>query len=242
MCSHKITGKFQTSPDRVRYSRSGDRVDPVSSLEVDEEGGDDIGGDATDDFISDIDGEEDGEDLSDEEQTDRILDLEDALEQLKSEFEQLMAGDDDMGGDDMGGMDDMDAMGGDEFGGDMAGDEIEDESVRSMFEYVDKVSLPKHGDNGVNTKSIIAKKNDMGGTTANIAKNFSTEKGGTQGGLLKPTAKVEDFGNINKPGANAGKTAFKKKEPGHGAEKKATGDNGDRGADSLLNKVSSRAK
>jgi hypothetical protein len=212
----------------------------------DEEGSDDeVGGDAGDDFVSDVDGEEDGEDLSDEEQTDRILDLEDALEQLKSEFEQLMAGEEGeehMGGDDMGGMDDMDAMGGDEFGGDMGGDEIEDESVRSMFEYVDKVSLPKHGDNGVNTKSIIAKKNDMGGTTANIAKNFSTEKGGTQGGLLKPTAKVEDFGNINKPGANAGKTAFKKKEPGHGAEKKATGDNGDRGADSLLNKVSSRAK
>ena len=214
----------------------------------DEEGSDDeVGGDAGDDFVSDIDGEEDGEedgeDLSDEEQTDRILDLEDALEQLKSEFEQLMAGEDDMGGDDMG---DMDAMGGDD---DMGGMDdmddmkaMEDPSVRSMFEYVDKVSLPKHGDNGVNTKAIMAKKNDMGGTTANIAKNFSTEKGGTQGGLLKPTAKVEDFGNINKPGGNAGKTAFKKKEPGHGAEKKATGDNGDRGADSLLNKVSSRAK
>jgi hypothetical protein len=202
----------------------------------DEEG--DIGGDAGDEFGD----EAEGEDLSDEEQTDRILDLEDALEQLKSEFEQLMAGEEGeehMGGDDMGG---MDAMGGDEFAGDMGGDEIEDESVRSMFEYVDKVSLPKHGDNGVNTKSAVAGKNDMGGTTANIAKNFSTEKGGTQGGLLKPTPKVDDAGNINKPGANAGKTAFKKKEPGHGAEKKATGDNGDRGADSLLNKVSSRAK
>ena len=71
-------------------------------------------------------------------------------------------------------------------------------------------------------------KNDMGGTTANIAKSFSTEKGGTQGGLLKPSTQPQDGGNINKPGANAGKTAFKKKEPGHGAEKagsKETADN-----------------
>jgi hypothetical protein len=202
--------------------------------DADDEG--DVGGDAGDDFGDDAE----GEDLSDEEQTDRILDLEDALEQLKSEFEQLMAGEE--GEEHMGG---MDHTGGEpDMGGmdDMGMDDMEDESVQSMFEYVDKVAPPKHGDNGVNAKSIVAGKNDMGGTTANIAKNFSTEKGGTQGGLLKPTPKVDDFGNINKPGANAGKTAFKKKEPGHGAEKKATGDNGDRGADSLLNKVSSRAK
>jgi hypothetical protein len=64
----------------------------------------------------------------------------------------------------------------------------------------------------------------MGGTTANIAKSFSTTSGGTQGGLLKPTTSIQDGGNINKPGANAGKTAFKKKEPGHGAEKKGAGD------------------
>jgi hypothetical protein len=38
--------------------------------------------------------------------------------------------------------------------------------------------------------------------------------------LFKGTAKEENFGNVNVPGGNAGKTAFKKKEPGHGAEKK----------------------
>jgi len=192
----------------------------------DEEGSeDDVGGDATDDFMSDVDGEEgDEEDSEGGDVEDRVMDLEDALEELKAEFEQLMAGEEgeehmggddmgmepEMGGDDMGG---MDAMGGEE------GDEL-----AAMMEYVNKVSPPKHGDNGTNTKSIVAGKNDMGGTTANIAKSFSTTSGGTQGGLLKPTTSIQDGGNINKPGANAGKTAFKKKEPGHGAERKGSAD------------------
>ena len=186
----------------------------------DEEGEDEEGGE------NPFDDEEGSDsDMDDAEQSDRIMDLEDALEELKAEFEQLMGGDDDMGGDDMGGMADM---GGDDMGGmdDMGAPE--DEGMNQpMFEYVNKVSVPKGGDNGVNNKSAVAGKNDMGGTTANIAKSFSTEKGGTQGGLLKPTTSVEDFGNVNKPGANAGKTAFKKKEPGHGAEKAGTKETAD---------------
>jgi len=192
---------------------------------------DDVGGDATDDMIGDVtDGEEEGSDLSDEEQTDRIMDLEDALEELKAEFEQLMAGEEgepEMDGADMG-MDAEPAMDGGMDGGmgDMGMEKPVDELQRFM-EYVDKVALPKHGDNGANTRSAVAGKNDMGGTTANIAKSFSTEKGGTQGGLAAPNAKVDDAGNINKPGGNAGKTAFKKKEPGHGAEKKGAGESAD---------------
>jgi len=193
---------------------------------------DDVGGDATDDMIGDVtDGEEEeGSDLSDEEQTDRIMDLEDALEELKAEFEQLMAGEEgepEMDGADMG-MDAEPAMDGGMDGGmgDMGMEKPVDELQRFM-EYVDKVALPKHGDNGANTRSAVAGKNDMGGTTANIAKSFSTEKGGTQGGLAAPNAKVDDAGNINKPGDNAGKTAFKKKEPGHGAEKKGAGESAD---------------
>jgi hypothetical protein len=187
-----------------------DSEEPADDAEDDSEEGDDEEGEENP-F-----GDEEGSDsdMDDAEQTDRTLDLEDALEELKAEFEQLMSGDEAEGGmDDMGG---MDAMGGDDMG-DM-GDEEELEG--QLFEYVNKVSVPKGGDNGVNTKSLIDNmKNDMGGTNKNIAQSFSTEKGGTQGGLLKPTTSVEDFGNVNKPGANAGKTAFKKKEPGHGAEK-----------------------
>jgi hypothetical protein len=205
----------------------------------DEEGeegeADDAEADDSEDPMDDEEGEENpfgdeegGEGEGDIE--DRVMDLEDALEDLKAEFEQLLADEgDDMGGDDMGG--DM---------GDMGMEPEMDEMP--MMEYVNKVGKPTHGDNGVNTRSAVAGKNDMGGTTANIAKSFSTEKGGTQGGLLAPSTKEENFGNINVPGGNAGKTGFKKKEPGHGAEKKSTGDNGDKSAGSLLNGVKSRAK
>jgi hypothetical protein len=207
----------------------------------DEEDTGDIGGDAGDDFIDDIDAE--GGDEGDEEDMggdddieDRVVDLEDALDELKAEFEALM-------GDDMGDMGDDD-MGDDDMGDDDMGDMDMDKMPEDAFmrEYVEKVGNPKHGDNGANTKSVMAKANNMGGTTANIVKGGESTTGGTKGGLLNPSTKEENFGNVNVPGGNAGKTAFKKKEPGHGAEKKATGDNGDRGADSPLNGAPKRAK
>jgi hypothetical protein len=190
-----------------------------SEEEDDEEESDaDIGGDAGDDFVSDVSDEEDEEGEEDhhadvggeEEIEDRVMDLEDALDELKAEFEELMAGEEnepEMGDDDTDGMEAVDGIDGMPPTMPQEMDELQ-----QFMEYVDKVALPKHGDNGANTKSTVAGKNDMGGTTANIAKSFSTEKGGTEGGLLKPSTTVQDGGNINKPGANAGKTAFKKKE------------------------------
>jgi len=165
-------------------------------------------------------GDEEGSDsdMDDAEQTDRILDLEDALEELKAEFEQLMSGEE--GEEHMGGMDDMGSM-----------DMDSEMDEMPMMEYVNKVGKPTHGDNGVNTKSLIDNmKNDMGGTNKNMTQSFSTEKGGTQGGLLNPSTKEENFGNVNVPGGNAGKTAFKKKEAGHGAEKKGAAPGGPVGA------------
>jgi len=183
------------------------------------------------------DDEDDGE--SEGELEDRVLDLEDALEELKAEFDQLLSGEesepehaDMFGGDEEG-----DEFGGDEFGGepedefgaDLGDDDAEvkevhithqfvresDDEFNQFMEYVNKVALPKHGDNGIQNKSVIDNmKNDMGGTTANIAQNFSTTSGGTKGGLAKPSTQLQDGGNINKPGANAGKTAFKTKQPG----------------------------
>jgi len=177
-------------------------------------------------------GEDDAEDDGEEPEgdiEDRVMDLEDALEDLKAEFEQLLQGEEHEEENEPGihgagnPMHDIEA--------DMGGmDEPEDESVmhhvHHVMEYVNKVPAPKHGDNGQYTKSPVASKNDMGGTTANIAKNFSTTSGGTQGGLLAPSAKEENFGNVNVPGGKAGKTGFKKQEPGHGAEKKGKGEAG----------------
>jgi hypothetical protein len=174
---------------------------------------DDMAGDeGGDDFGDEMDSDEEG-DMDDPATKGDIMDLEDAIEELKAEFEAMMGDQDDMGGDDMGGMDDM---GGDDMGG---MDAEMDEEDGMVMEYVNKVATPKHGDNGVNSKSIVAGPNRMGG--ANMMAGSREAKGeGTKGGLLAPSAKEENFGNMNKPGANAGKTAFKKREPGHGAEKK----------------------
>ena len=199
--------------------------------EADDEEGEEAG-DATDDFADDEEGEEspfgDEEGSADGDMEDRVMDLEDALDELKAEFEELMAGegDDDMGAMDDMGDDDMGAM--DDMGVDDMGSELEN---MGMMEYVTKVSLPKHGDNGANTRSTVAGKNDMGGTTANIArggseKGVEANKGQLKGnGVFKGSKpQLQDGGNVNVPGANVGKSAFKKKEPGHGAEKKGSGD------------------
>jgi hypothetical protein len=247
-----LSEDFQTEEEAmddeeaVEEAKDEDEDDVEESFgfaEADDESEDgNIGGDAGDDLINDIDadsdeGDEDG--MGGEgDIEDRVVDLEDALDDLRAEFEALMG---DEAGDDMGGMDDM---GGDDMGDmDMGDDDMEKMPEDSfMREYVEKVGNPKGGDNGANTKSIMAKANNMGGTTANIVKGGESTTGGTKGGLLNPSTKEENFGNINVPGGNAGKTAFKKKEAGHGAEKKATGDNGDRGADSPLNGAPNRAK
>jgi hypothetical protein len=178
-------------------------------------------------FDMDADDEEEDED-EDGDLQDRVLDLEDALEELKAEFEELMAGEE---GEpehaDMFGGEEEDEFGGeeDEFGGEPAddfggelGDEDEevkevhhyhhdgdksDKEFNEFMEYVNKVALPKHGDNGVQTRSAIAGKNDMGGTTANIAKSFSTQTGGTQGGLLNPSTQPQTGKNVNVPGAKS---------------------------------------
>jgi hypothetical protein len=197
--------------------------------------------DETDDMMGDIEGDDDmdGGDvtLSGDEVTDlqdRVVDLEDALDSLRDEFESLMGGEEDgeMGPEEPGMGDDEDEMA-ERYGDDeelMPGDELDDEfgSMSSgeydeafIREYVEKVTA-KMGDNGAFTKSTVAKKNDMGGTTANIAKGGDGGKGGTQGGLLNPSTKDLASGNVNVPGGKAGVKHLKNVPAGHGAEKKGS--------------------
>jgi hypothetical protein len=116
-----------------------------------------------------------------------------------------------------------------------------------MREYVEKVTATM-GDNGVNGKSAVAKPNNMGGTSANIAKNGAASHpeagaGSTvQGSALSDTsAKDMSTGNINVPGGKAAK-AHKSAGAGHGAEKKGSKETADKAAGSTLNKVSTNAK
>jgi hypothetical protein len=111
-----------------------------------------------------------------------------------------------MGGD-IGG--DMGMDGGDDLENDIAMKMGEDD-MHFMREYIEKVSNPKHGDNGANTKSIVAKKNDMGGTAANILAGGESTSGGTKGGLLNPSTKEDNAGNVNVPGGKAGVKHLKK--------------------------------
>jgi len=85
-----------------------------------------------------------------------------------------------------------------------------------MREYVEKVT-PKMGDNGANTKSVVAGKNDMGGDASNLV------QGGDEKGMKAKAPKVEDHGNVNVPGGKASKS-MSNMPKGHGAEKKGAGD------------------
>jgi hypothetical protein len=169
------------------------------------------------------------------------MDLEDAMDELRAQFEKELGGmgDDDMGDDMDMGDDDMD-MGGDDMGKDMKMSMADD--VSFMREYVEKVGgadytkYGKMGDDGVNTKSIVAGKNDMGGTTANILGGGESTSGGTKGGLANPSTKEDNAGNVNVPGGKAGVKHLKK------VSTPAGGDDGDKGAGSPLNGVKSRAK
>jgi hypothetical protein len=244
---------FRETDDEDGEMEAAGDMDMMGGDDMDPMGGDDdgeVGGDATDDFMGDLEGgDEEGDDSEGEgDIEDRVMDLEDALDELRAEFEkELGGGEEDMGDDDMGADDDM---------GDEEGEEDDEEEIKDSFdvsdnfmrEYIEKVTgghgaeKKSSGDNGDNVRSPIAGKNDMGGTTANIVKGGEAGGKGVQSGLLKPNTKEENFGNINVPGGNAGKTAFKKKEPGHGAERKGSGDNGDKSAGSPINGVRSRAK
>jgi hypothetical protein len=210
-------------------SDEDEEVDESADEEVDEEfedisfEGDDeaeepaFGGDATDDLESELDADE--EDMSEKEPAELFQDLDAIVDELQAKF-------DAMNGDDMG---DEDEMGGDEGGNPFAkGENFELETVR---EYVEKVTdghgAEKKGkaESGADNNGMKFSKNDMGGTTANMlntkedAATFANQGQLKGNGLAKGTAKVDDAGNINVPGAKNG-NAFSKKEPGHGAEKK----------------------
>jgi hypothetical protein len=232
------------STDEDLDESTDEEVDEATDEEVEEnfvdqitpEADDDMGGDAADDMMADIaadtDGEE-GEESDDEDIEDRVTDLEDTFDDLKAEFDAMMSDDkegDDEGEDDM----EMPMDAGDE------GDEEEAEEAfapqadlevapvryegakdanSQMREYVEKVTA-NMGDNGDNTKSPVAGKNDMGGTTANIAKGSSEEKGGKASG-----PKEDNAGNVNVPGGKASKS-MSANSKGHGAEKKGAGESG----------------
>ena len=164
-----------------------------------------LGGDAAEEFIDDISADEEGlaleADEEEEEMEDRVVDLEDALDELKAEFEKLMGDDEgeeemDM---DMGPEMDMDAEEEPEMDMMDPEDDEEEETEESFVrEYKEKVAAPSN--TSEKHASTVAKKNPM---NANGAKATSTGSSAAETGAAKVTAKVEDAGNGNKPGAKS---------------------------------------
>ena len=181
------------------------------------------GGDATDDMMGDIaadNGEENGDDNGDdkgddaEEIEDRVVDLEDAIDDLKAEFEKMMSdkgeGDDDA--EDKGedeAMVSQDAEGEIEVAPELAPEEVipaveaKDNAPKTateeIREYVNKVDA-KHSDGSDNTHSPVAK---SGGADAKAdGKNLA--QGGEEKGGKAPMPKEDNAGNVNTPGSKAG--------------------------------------
>ena len=215
-------------------------------VEADDDPADDMMGDLM--GGGDDEGDDDPMGGDDKDIEDRVMDLEDALDELTAEFEKI---EQEMGGgeaDDEGDMDDMDGDDeGDEepeeeayaFEADEEVEETADEEVEEskgkrseaeqMREYVEKIQGGElgskiGGDNGANAKSPVAGKNDMGGTASNLNQGKDNEAG-DHAGLGDMNAKDETAGNVNVPGGKASK-ANKAMPKGHGAEKKGGGEAG----------------
>ena len=187
-----------------------------------------MGGDGMDDLEGEMDQGDD--EMAEKDPQELFQDLDAIVDELQAKF-------DAMNGDDMG--DDM----GDE-------EEMKDEfDLDTVREYVEKVPAG----HGAEKKGQAEKadgsagglkfsKNDMGGTTANILSGKNGADGGESGSaggkmrgsaLSDTSAKEDNAGNINVPGAKNGK-AFSTKEPGHGAEKAGAKETADKAAAGLF--------
>jgi len=115
--------------------------------------------------MDDEEGEEEGEEAEEEELEDRVMDLEDALDELKAEFDALM---DEEGTEEE--HDDMEMESVEESEETVEEDAVEEseetveeseEEAEVVKEYVDKVAQPSN--NSEASTSPVAGKNDMGG-------------------------------------------------------------------------------
>jgi len=202
--------------------------DMMHDIEADHEGmdGEDDGmdmnmGDDDMDTDGDMDyGHEEGEDGME----DRVMDLEDALDELKAEFEKLMA-------DEKSEPEHNDGSNDPDF--------AEEGVVR---EYVEKVASTGNTEGSpvgaVNSyksstqkKSVVASKNDMGGTVKNLVRGDKNEDPdgkaykGPSNEYSKGEGKLPHNGQfLNAPGGDAGKKGFSNAKKPQSAEGKfATG-------------------
>ena len=150
-------------------------------------------------------GDEEAEEEAEEELEDRVMDLESALDDLKAEFDALMA-------DEAGEEEHNDGVNDPEMGDEEAEEEMAEEAVAEeqveedngddelakLREYVEKVAGVSNQEGADNKQSTVASKNDMGGDAGNTA------QGGEESGRPAPKAAPIASGNKNVPGGSAG--------------------------------------
>jgi len=136
------SGQVEDLLDEINSEEEGMAEDEETDIEFDDEAEED-GEDVTHDLEADHD------EAGEENLEDRVVDLEDKLDQLMAEFEDIMGGDEEGLEDEMG---DMEADA-DEFAADAEGEEdfADDEAMMEAVQ-LQKVSVT-HGDNGAQTKS-----------------------------------------------------------------------------------------
>lgn len=169
----------------------------------------------------------------------RVQDLESALEELKAEFDALMADEEAEEENEPGIHTDSES----DFDADIEGDEEAEEMQKPatesfVREYTEKVAAPSNKTEGgavgakgettsVNKQSIVAKKNNMGGTAANIVKG-GAEQSPDNKAVPQPSNKYTK-GKGNLPGAGSFENVPGAKTKGY--EKKATSYEKQRGAE-----------
>jgi hypothetical protein len=204
--------------------------DMMHDIEADHEGMD--GEDDGMDMDMDMDGMDDMGDHDEEDEEDRIDDLADQLEKLQADFAKLMADEKDEPVHNDGKHDP-----------DFADEGVVREYVENMGQpYKQDMNAPKGRNVGAdtgehinpgetNTKSVVASKNDMGGTAKNLAQGQRNEDPngkaykGPKNEYSKGEGKFPHSGQfLNAPGGDAGKKGFSNAKKPQSAEGKfATG-------------------
>ena len=214
----KVTKDIEYDDAKDRKER---KMHESADEDIDEGMEEALGGDQADDLIDDIETEEQGlgeeddmDDMDDEEELeDRVVDLEDKLDELMAEFEALMggeeAGEEDMDMDMEIDTPDMDAE-------EVVDDEMETEGMMKMpmEEAINLKAAPapvKSEEAGVNKKSTVAANAGAKGPVGNTVKPTNLDQGGEATGRPAPQAKemIGKVGNTPAQGTQDPKPATK---------------------------------
>ena len=233
--SREIYENLMNEEDEEELDEAEEDLEEAKEESDEEELDEDFGGDASDDLIDDVEAEEQGmqeeesDDKFDDEAEeagddlthdieadhdagegdieDRVVDLEDKLDELMAEFEAIMSGEEgeehgdavsDIDGGDALGMDDTDTA------------EFDDQAMMENVT-LDKVATPKMGDDGANNKSVVAFNSGAKGMAASPVKMTGDTAQGRSAPKTGDLPQAGQFKNVpGKGGANSKLTAAPK--------------------------------